>query len=292
MDAALGRALEARLGVALEAQQTCAGGSINRAWGVDLADGRRVFVKANASAAAGMFEAEARGLEWLRAGLGSETGLEIPAVLAVDASFLVLEWVEPGGASRSSDESLGRGLAALHRSVRADGADRGFGLDHDNFIGSEPQSNGPSSDWPSFYRRQRLEPMLARAERAKTIDAAWRRRFEPLFARLDQLCGPPERPARLHGDLWSGNAMVSSTGAPVLIDPAVYRGHREVDLAMMRLFGGFSPACFAAYAEVWPLAEGWERRVDLYQLYPLLVHVVLFGGSYLASVEAALRRLL
>jgi fructosamine-3-kinase len=116
--------------------------------------------------------------------------------------------------------------------------------------------------------------------------------FERLYDRLEQLCGPPEPPARLHGDLWAGNAIVDRNGIPYLVDPAVYGGHREIDLAMMRLFGGFSARVFAAYDEVYPVAPGLPERVPLYQLYPLMVHVVLFGAGYVSQVEQALRRLL
>ncbi|HEV8547695.1 MAG TPA: fructosamine kinase family protein, partial [Polyangiaceae bacterium] len=137
---------------------------------------------------------------------------------------------------------------------------------------------------------ERLEPQLRRASDAGRVTAALRRRFEELFARLPELVGPEEPPARLHGDLWGGNLHVDEQGAPCLIDPAAYGGHREVDLAMMRLFGGFSERVFSAYAESFPLAAGHAERTDLYQLYPLLVHVNLFGGGYGASVERALSR--
>lgn len=273
------------LGAELVEATPLSGGSINAAWAVRLADGRRVFVKQNPRAPADMFAAEARGLAFLQAGL-SDGQLRVPEIIAVDPRFLVLELLELGEPCADFDERLGRGLAALHRS----GAELGeFGLDHDNYIGSLPQVNACMASWPSFYRARRLEPMLLRA--GALIDAELWARFDVLFERLDALCGPPELPARLHGDLWSGNLHRDADGVPVLIDPAVYAGHREVDLAMMRLFGGFSARVFAAYEEAWPLADGWQRRVDLYQLYPLLVHVVLFGAGYLRQLDAALRRL-
>lgn len=291
MNRELERAIAGQLGASVRRSRALGGGSISQAWAVELDDGRAVFIKAHAGAAPGMFAAEARGLAWLRAGLGPDASLTVPEVLCVEDGFLVLELIEASPRAASFDEQLGRGLAELHRGGADEGQREGFGLDHDNFIGSEPQQNAPLPDWPSFYRARRLEPMLARARDAGTVDRRFVARFDPLFAQLDQLCGPPEPPARLHGDLWSGNLIVGRAGEPVLIDPAVYRGHREIDLAMMRLFGGFGSRCFAAYAEAWPLAPGSQQRVDLYQLYPLLVHVVLFGGGYVASVEAALRRL-
>ena len=283
-------AIAAALGSELVSARALTGGSINEAWVVELGDGRRVFAKTHECAPAGMFAAEAQGLAFLREGLRSVDALGVPEVLAVGDEFLILEWLEPAPSGACEfDEQLGRGLAALHRS----GAGLGLGLDHANWIGSLVQANHPvegrADDWPRFYAERRLAPMLARA--GDSIPATLRRRFDALFHRLPELCGPADPPARLHGDLWAGNLCADASGRPMLIDPAVYVGHREVDLAMMRLFGGFSDRTFAAYAEAWPLAEGWARRVDLYQLYPLLVHVALFGPSYVGAVAAALDRL-
>jgi fructosamine-3-kinase len=286
LDAALSEALATALGSAPRSARRLSGGDINDAFEVRLADSRSVFVKTNAHAPPEMFPAEARGLVWL----AEARALRIPEVLAVSsesdsARFLALELVRPGTPGRGHDESLGRGLAALHRC----GAAR-FGLEHDNFIGSLPQSNAPHASWASFYESERLAPQLARAAAQGRASAALRRGFERLFARLSELVGPEEPPSRLHGDLWGGNLHTDETGAPCLIDPAVYGGHREVDLAMMRLFGGFGERVFSAYAEAFPLAEGAGERVELYQLYPLMVHVNLFGGGYGASVERILSR--
>ena len=285
--------MSALLGATVDDVVPLSGGSIHGAWAVGLGDGRRVFVKASPELPPGMFAAERRGLAWLgeglaRAGAGAE-GLRVPAVLACADECLVLELLEPGPPVADFDERLGRGLAALHRSLAPEHG-FGFGFDQPNWIGSLPQANQASPDWPSFYRERRLEPLLVRA--GSLVPTPLRRRFDRVFDRLDALCGPPEPPARLHGDLWSGNLHRDAAGLPVLIDPAVYAGHREVDLAMMRLFGGFSPRVFAAYNKAAPLAEGWERRVDLYQLYPLLVHVGLFGGGYVPALSSAVDRLL
>jgi fructosamine-3-kinase len=284
LDAPLRAAIERALGGPVTAARRVAGGDINDAWAVQ-AGGVRAFVKARAGAEPDAFTVEAAGLRWL-----AEAGaLRTPAVLAVseDPPLLVLELIEPGRPARGFDEALGRGLAALHRA-----APSGFGLSHDNLIARLRQDNAPCERWPEFYWARRLEPMLRRAERAGLGDASLRRDLERLAARLPERCGPAEPPARLHGDLWSGNLLVDEAGAPVLVDPAVYGGHREIDLAMMRLFGGFEPRAFEAYAEAWPLAPGWEDRVPLYQIYPLLVHVNLFGAGYLGSVRQALRRVL
>jgi fructosamine-3-kinase len=287
---ALAAAVAQALGTAVTSIRPLSGGDINLAFALDLADGRGVFAKTNPRAAAGMFTAEARGLDWMR----SAGAIRIPAVLAAAEAdpvtgapaYLALELIASGRPGRQFGERLGQQLAALHRA----GAP-GFGLDHDNFIGSLPQANGPAPTWASFYRTRRLEPLLARAAARNLASPGMRRGFDRLFERLDDRVGPAEPPARLHGDLWGGNLLVDDAGEPCLIDPAVYGGHREIDLAMMRLFGGFDARAFAAYDECHPLAPGAADRVPIYQLYPLLVHVCLFGGSYVGSVEAALRAL-
>jgi fructosamine-3-kinase len=257
------------------------GGDINDAFRVDLSDGRRVFVKTNSRADAAMFAREAEGLAWL----AEPAALRVPAVRAVGAAFLVLEHIERGARGRDFDERLGRGLAALHRAGASS-----VGWRDDNFIGTLPQDNGHEDDWPTFYARRRLAPQLERAARAGRATGAMQRGFARLYERLPELVGPAEPPARLHGDLWGGNCFADDGGSPVLIDPAVYGGHREMDLAMMQLFGGFSDRVLAAYDEALPLAPGWEERVPLYQLYPLMVHVNLFGGGYASSVERVLAR--
>lgn len=267
------------LGSKIRDRRPLSGGDINQAYAVTLDDGRSCFVKTNRLPPPGMFPAEARGLAWLAAA----GALRVPAVIAVDEAFLILELLQPGPRGRSFDEELGRGLAALHRA----GAP-GFGLDHDNYIGRLPQSNRPAATWSELYRRERLEPQVRRAAAAGLIAPPLAKTFERLYGRLSDLVGTDEPPARLHGDLWGGNLMGDERGAPCLIDPAVYGGHREVDLAMMRLFGGFGPRVFAAYEEAYPLLPGHAERVPLYQLYPLLVHVNLFGGSYVGAVAAAI----
>lgn len=287
MDRALREAVGESLGGVVSDAKPLGGGDINDAYRVALGDGRTVFVKANARASRAMFPAEARGLRWL----AEAQALRVPDVLAVSSeggggpAFLALEYLEPAPRQPGFDEALGRGLAALHRH----GANR-FGLDHDNFIGRLPQSNTPADDWATFYRDRRLSPQLTMADERGLSSRRMRSGFDRLFDRLDGLVGPAEPPARLHGDLWGGNLHVDDRGAPSLIDPAVYGGHREMDLAMMRLFGGFGSAVFEAYDEAHPLADGHEDRVPLYQLYPLMVHVNLFGGGYVGSVERALAR--
>lgn len=258
------------------------GGDVNRAFRARLASGVEVFVKYRDDAPPGMYVCEAHGLEWL----AGPNAVRVPRVLAVrdePPRLLVLEWIDQGSPAPDHDATLGRSLANLHRS----GAPS-FGLDRHNMLATVPQLNTPTATWAEFYASRRLEPLVRRAVDGGMIGAEELPRWERLFAGMPDLCGPPEVPARLHGDLWAGNAIVDDAGAPVLIDPAVYGGHREVDLAMMRLFGGFSDRVFAAYHEVLPLADGHQKRVPLHQLAPLLVHLILFGGGYRASVERAL----
>jgi len=291
MRAPLQRALEQDLGESVVESRLLGGGDINEAYEVRLASGCSVFIKTNAPELSEMFETEARGLGWL----GEARALRVPEVIAVGGgegrpAYLALEYLRPGRPQADFDVELGRGLARLHRF----GAPA-FGLDHDNYIGRLPQTNrvagtGAARSWADFYRERRLEAQLRLAEQRGLATPSMIRGFARLFEKLETLVGPAEPPARLHGDLWGGNLHTDEAGGPCLIDPAVYGGHREVDLAMMRLFGGFGPRVFEAYREAYPLAEGHEDRVFLYQLYPLMVHVNHFGGGYVRSVEGALAR--
>jgi fructosamine-3-kinase len=288
MDARLEASLGSALGSRVLGSRPLSGGDINDAYEVRLADGREVFVKCNVRAPNDMFVAEARGLAWL----AGAKALRVPGVLAASGAddltpFLALELIRSAPRQPNFDERLGRGLAALHRQ----GAPA-FGLDHDNYIGRLPQKNTFAVTWAEFYRVRRLGPQLKAAVDAGLAPTRLRRDFERLFTQVEALCGPPEPPARLHGDLWGGNLIADDLGEPCLIDPAVYGGHREIDLAMMKLFGGFGPRVFEAYKEAFPLADGYRERVALYQLYPLMVHVNLFGGGYLGQVESALGRLI
>jgi fructosamine-3-kinase len=210
-------------------------------------------------------------------------------VIASGESFLAIEWIESGALDAAGEEELGRGLAAMHTA----GADA-FGAFHD----AEPELHvgplgfdaTPSDDWPAFYAERLVRPLIAPAVERGALSARGAEVVGRVCDRIADLAGPPEPPARLHGDLWSGNVLAGADRRPRLIDPAAYGGHREVDLAMLRLFGAPSPRTLAAYEEVHPLAGGRERRVPLWQLFPLLVHAVLFGGSYGASAVQAARR--
>jgi fructosamine-3-kinase len=260
------------------------GPDINEAFRVELADGREAFVKTRPDAAPGEYRAEAAGLEWL-----AEPGaLRVPRVLAVDDGYLALEWVEPGPLGTEGEEELGRGLAALHGAgAPGFGSYRG-GEGAEAWLGSLRLPNEPAEDWPSFYAERRLRPLARLACERGAFSVAGVQAVERVCERIGELAGPSEPPARLHGDLWSGNVLADVEGRPWLIDPSAYGGHREVDLAMLALFGD-AARTIAAYEEAAPLAQGWRERVGLYQLLPLLAHAALFGGSFAHSAERVAR---
>jgi fructosamine-3-kinase len=285
MNPALKDALEQRLDISILKSQGLRGGEINDSYRIDLADGTRLFVKTHPQAPEGMYRDEAQGLQWL----AQTKSLTTPAIIAFTDTqdtahqFLVLEYLKSSSRQKSFDEDLGRGLAHMHRF----GASC-FGLDTPNYLATLVQNNSPCDTWAQFYAQRRLDAQLKIAMR-KGAPLAWAAMFEKLYTRLDELVGDPEAPARLHGDLWGGNLHVGAQGEPCLIDPAVYGGHREIDLAMMRLFGGFSDKVFHSYHEAYPLQAEHHDRVGLYQLYPLMVHFNLFGGHYADSVTRSLR---
>jgi fructosamine-3-kinase len=271
------------LGIEVVGTRPVGGGSISDARRVELADGRVVFAKSVQGLPPALLETEAAGLHWLAEAGGA---VRIPAVLAVDAEVLVLEWIEPGAATATTGAALGTGLARLH----AAGAPA-FGSERDGFIGSIPQRNTPASDdWPSFWFTRRIEPLAAAAHDRGALPAGTAALVERLGRRLPSLAGPPEPPARVHGDLWSGNVLTGAGGVPWIVDPAAYGGHREVDLAMLHLFGRPDPAVVTAYDEATPLAEGWRDRLALWQLEPVLAHTVMFGGGYGAQARQILQR--
>ncbi|MCB9526757.1 MAG: fructosamine kinase family protein [Myxococcales bacterium] len=282
------RAVRAALGTPVIHAQPVSGGSINAAARLDTAAGP-VFLKWNAHPIPDQFEREAAGLQAL-ADAGS--GLRVPRPLHAarpqgDApGFLLLEWLPEGRRAADFDERLGVGLAALHRAT----APR-FGFDADTYCGATPQPNGWRDDWLEFYRDQRLGHLLRLAVDHRGVPGAERRAFERLLTRLPEwLATDPEPPALIHGDLWAGNVHVAPDGAPGLIDPAVSYSHREAELGMMALFGGFGSRTWAAYEAAWPLQPGWRERLPLYTLFHVLNHYVLFGGPYGPQAWATVRR--
>lgn len=278
--------IERRLGAGVLEVVPVSGGCINEAFCLSLRGGGRAFVKFSTRAPAGVFVAEMAGLEWLRAG----GGVNVPHVLSVSERWLVLEWIEPGGPAGGSHEALGRGLAEMHAAgAQQFGADGPPGVPAASWLAGLPLDNRPTETWAEFYAERRLRPMLRLCRDSGGLPDRLASGVEGVIRRMPEVAGPEEPPARLHGDLWGGNVLWDDRGRPWLVDPAAYGGHREVDLAMMRLFGGFPQSTFDAYEDVCPLAAGWEERVPLHQIFPLLVHVALFGASYLASLERALK---
>lgn len=285
----LARAIAQALGEEPLNARPVAGGSINEAWRVELPSGP-AFVKTRAAARPAEFAAEAAGLEWL-----TEAGAPVPAVLACGRHdpLLVLEWVEQGTFTERGAEELGRALARLHRSgAPAHGALPPGSPDGVLRIGSVELKPRERASWAAVYAEDMLLPLVRRARDNGSLSSDDASAVEAVCARLDDLAGPSEPPARLHGDLWGGNVMADSAGRGLLIDPAAYGGHREIDLAMLRLFGAPSERVFAAYQEEFPLADEAEGRIELWQILPLLVHAVLFGGSYGARAARAAKRYL
>ena len=231
-----------------------------------------------------MFHAEEKGLNLLSAGSTFSIPASRGSGVMHDRAYLLLDWVEKGRANDSFWEDFGTSLAQLHQNTNAY-----FGLDHDNFIGKLPQSNTYHDSWYAFFVQERLLPQIKLASDKGLVDHKICNDFERLFPQLPEVI-PNELPALLHGDLWSGNFLVGEESNPVLIDPAVYYGHRETELAFTHLFGGFDPLFYQSYASQFPLEQGFEERIAVHNLYPLLVHVNLFGNSYLSGIKQTLRR--
>ena len=280
-----GRA-EQLLGSAVVATAPVAGGDIAPPVKLRLSTRRPAFLKTLASAPPQFFEREAAGLRWLGEAT-ADGGVAVPEVLAVDHDCLILAWVEPGRPNAEAAGTFGRALAATHRA----GADA-FGAPDDGYIGRLPLLNRTLPTWAEFYAERRIAPYLkvlrdkdiVTADEAATVEAA--------VARGAQIV-PEEPPARLHGDLWNGNVLWAGEDRSFVIDPATYAGHREVDLAMLALFGlPQLQLVMSAYDEAAPLADGWEDRIGFHQLFPLLVHACLFGGQYGARAARVAARYL
>jgi len=276
-------AVEATVGQSVTQMSVVRGGDVAASFAVDLDDERRVFAKTHPNAPHGFFTTEAAGLRWLH----DAQAVLVPKVIAVadePVPMLVLEWIEEGRAGGSTEADLGMALARLH----AAGAPC-FGREDRRTTGSRALPNDPKPTWSSFYATCRLLPLAKLAADAQALPPAAIAALARLACSLDRFDdGQP--PSRLHGDLWAGNRVIDNAGRSWLIDPAAHGGHREFDLAMMRLFGGFSPTCFAAYEGVAPLSDGWRERVALHQIAPLVVHAIKFGGGYVGSAIDAIAR--
>ena len=275
---------EALLGLGVVSTTPVAGGDICTSTRLRLTDGHGAIIKTRPHAPEGFFEREADGLRWLR----EAEGAKVPAVMAVAPDCLVVDWVEPSKPTTDAAERFGRDLATTH----AAGAD-GFGAAVDGFIGLAPLPNRSLPAWPEFYASRRVMPYLRAAvdRRALTTDEA--AVIESAMRRIHDLAGPDEAPARIHGDLWSGNLVWGSDGDVWLIDPAAHGGHRETDLAMLDLFGcPYLDTIIAGYESVSPLRAGWRDRIPLHQLHPLAVHAAGHGPHYGVALEEAARRVL
>lgn len=255
------------------------GGSINNTYKVTTS--RKVyFVKVNRNIPGDFFEKESEGLNLL-----SQTQkIRVPEVVFCGRNLLILEFIERGRESKSFWNDLGHRLADIHKLTATS-----FGLNNKNYIGSLEQENGWYSNWPEFFAERRLLPLAYRALSSGRLEEKGVELIEKLSKKIKDLLNH-ENPSLLHGDLWSGNVMADLSEAPVLVDPAVYYGNREIEIAFTTLFGGFDSSFYESYQESFPLEKNFEKRIDLYNLYPLLVHANLFGGGYSNSVMTILRR--
>ena len=272
------------IGFHLQQYHPVAGGDSNACFYLRCREGVFFLKLKEADLYPALFQKEARGL----AALKNTCTISVPEVLATGETngyqYLLLQWFERGAPAPVFWEQLGHSLAMLHRQPQAY-----FGWEEENYIGLLPQFNHRHNTWAEFYARERIEPLVRQLSDSGAFDAAVRYAADRCYRQMAEIY-PPEPAALLHGDLWSGNIMALESGNPAFFDPAVYYGHREMDLAMTLLFGGFHQRFYEAYHEVYPLQPGWEERMELSQLYPLLVHAVLFGGHYVQQASAVIKK--
>ena len=287
MNADLRSRLEKIFAEPIKSATAVSGGCIAESRKLQLSSGKVFFLKQARRGNSGMFDSEARGLKELR----KAGAVRVPEVVANGPDFLLLEWIEEGKNSTDSGmEELGFQFAKLHCFT----GDK-FGFPEDNYLGDSPQLNIPakagSKNWVTFYVENRLQFQAELAERNGCSTPELRNLLELLYEKIpDLLSGTEEKPSLLHGDLWCGNYLIDINGCPWLIDPAVYYGHREADLAMTSLFGGFTKTFYSAYESAFPLVPGYPEREPLYHLYHLLNHLNLFGTGYYGQVLSILKR--
>ena len=292
MKASIKEHLEQILSRKLSRITSVGGGSINETFRLESGD-KYFFCKVNTAAKfPGLFQKEKNGLLFLQ----SCNVIRVPQVIwcgeLENMQVLILEWIEEGLRSESFWKKFGEQLAMLH-CWRSDG-DRqtavraGFGFRENNYMGALPQGNTWTENWIEFFIHCRLQPQLDLAEKDGLVKKNDVDQFHSLYKKLEEIFSP-EPPSALHGDLWSGNYLSSDSGVPVLIDPAVYFGHRSMDLGMTRLFGGFDQQFYESYHYHFPLPRNFEEQADVCNLYPLLIHLNLFGSGYLSSIRSILK---
>ncbi len=269
--------------IQLKSYTSVSGGCISNAYRLETGD-KHLFLKWNTSEYAQMFESEAIGLSMLASNSQIHTPMVFGHGLEEEKTYLLLEWIEKGSTQRHFWSDFAANLAQMHRITR-----NNFGLDHNNFIGRLLQKNNEHDSWNDFFREERLKPQIQLAKSNGFIDSTIELKFEKLFQNLESLI-PEELPSFLHGDLWSGNFKVNAFGNVSFFDPAIHYGHRETEIAFTKLFGGFSEEFYTSYEEIFPLEKGFEERIPIHNLYPLLVHVNLFGSTYLSGITQTLNR--
>lgn len=260
------------------------GGDINQAFCIETTDGKKYFLKVNdVKKFPEMFAKEANGLNALKNG----SNLIVPQIIsrgvAGSKQYLLLEWLEKGIFTENFWKNFGHSLAQMHKLPQSY-----FGFEEDNFIGSLPQKNTKHESWKLFYTNCRIMPLAKQLKDKGSFSSKDFAAAEAFCKKIGEIF-PAEPASLLHGDLWSGNCMIAESGAAAIFDPAVYFGHREMDIGMTKLFGGFSQPFYEAYNEMYPLEKDWQQRIPYTQLYPLLVHAILFGGHYIESAREILR---
>jgi len=277
--------LESELNLKITSFIPIGGGSINQSFQLQLKNQPPLFLKTHTHPPNDFYQAEALGLCELK----KANSFRIPEVILHSTHFLVLEWIESANKTSNFYQTAGKLLAKQHQLQ----SELGFGFSQSNFIGLTPQENTWTHGWITFWKNRRLGPQIRKA--ASHLDTEMRSAFHELYKKIPDLLGDSaeEPPVLLHGDLWGGNHICDSSRSPCLIDPAVYYGNREADLAMTTLFSGYPREFHESYEKSLPLKAGfWEKRIYLYQLYHLLNHLNLFGASYLTNVKLTLQTLL
>ncbi len=277
--------IEEKLGSKIKSFNSLSGGCISDAFKVTTVEGLNYFLKYNPSISNDMFVKEANGLKEL----SKANAIRIPEVLSFDEDYILLEYIPTGSKNKNFFEEFGRNFAEMHKFTS-----NNFGFYEDNYIGSNPQKNIPNekekTSWVDFYFNKRILYQFQLAEKLGNSTPELRKRISNLENKIEDIIGnTTEKPSLLHGDLWAGNYMVDENGNVVLIDPAVYYGHREADLGMTKLFGGFSSEFYNAYNERFPLEDGYDYRENIYKLYHVLNHLNLFGGGYYSQALSLIK---